>query len=490
MARDAARRGLKVALVEMGDFGHGTSAKSTHLIHGGLRYLKQYDFGLVRQDLKEREILLKIAPHLVRPLPFIIPVYRRSAVQHLALRTGMALYDALAWGKSLPKHRWLSLQQTVALEPGLQPDGLQGSFRYFDARVSSVERLCLENILAAQEHGAIAINYARAEAVRRRNGKISGLEVADTLNEDRALLQARVVIAATGPWLDSTLAKLGRQGAPLLRRTKGIHLVTSQATKRALVLFAPDGRLFFTVPCNGLSLVGTTDTDFQGDPETAAASARDVRYLLDGVQPFLPAGPWNQIHYTTAGVRALVRVDGVPPSSVTRGHQVVDHERRDGLPGLISVVGGKITAYRCIAQEVVDLASGRLGKNRASNTDREALPGARFDGWAECIRETMAFGRRLGLEEDQSRNLVDTYGLRAREVFAIVEREPRLGERICAGAPDILAQVRFAAEKEMALTAEDFMLRRSLLGHTATRGVEGLGIVAGEMGQALGWTEA
>ncbi len=230
--------------------------------------------------------------------------------------------------------------------------------------------------------------------------------------------------------------------------------------------------------------------DFEGDPEAAEASPKDVRYLLDGVEPFLPDGPWSQIHYTTAGVRALVRVEGVPASSVGRGHQVVDHERQDGLPGLISVVGGKITAYRSIAEEVVDLASGRLGMSVTSSTDREALPGGQFAGRSECISETVTLGRRLGLEEDQSRYLVDTYGIRAQEVLAIVERAPRLSERICLGAPDILAQVNFAVEKEMALTVEDFMLRRSLLGHTASRGVEGVDKVAVEMGAVLDWTEA
>ncbi|MBI3976824.1 MAG: glycerol-3-phosphate dehydrogenase/oxidase [Chloroflexi bacterium] len=492
IARDAAMRGLWVALVEMGDFGHGTSAASTRLIHGGLRYLEMLDFGLVRQDLQEREILLRIAPHLVRPLPFLIPIYRRGAAYRLKLRIGMVLYDLLSYDRSLPGHRWLSAREALALEPILPADGLEGAFLYYDAQVAFVERLCLENVLSAQEHGACAANYARAEGYLRQDGAIAGLEVADVLTGETARVRARAVVNATGPWLDETLALLPGSRRPLLRRTKGIHLVTPIATRHALVLFAQsDGRLFFVVPWNGLSLVGTTDTDFDGDPDGAAATVEDVHYLVEETRRALPDGPWDEVYATMAGVRALVRVEGVRESAVSRKHTLVDHAERGGPVGLISVAGGKITAYRDIAREAVDRVCRRLGEARPpAPTDREPLPGARFADPAACAQEVTRVGAGIGLDEGQCRALAEIYGSRAMDVLALAAQEPRLARPINAGAPDIMAQVHHAVAAEMALTAEDFLLRRSRLGFSPGQGVESLGAVAAEMAQLLGWDEA
>lgn len=492
IARDAAMRGLKVALVEMGDFGHGTSAGSTRLIHGGLRYLEMLDFGLVRQDLQEREVLLRIAPHLVRPLSFLIPVYRPRAAARLKLRAGMILYDLLSWGKSLPAHRWLAAHEARATEPSLPIDGLVGAFQYYDAQVPSVERLCLENVLSAQAHGATVMNYAQVDGFLRKNGAIAGLMVTDTLTGETVSCPARLVVNATGPWLDAVLRLAGRNGRPLLRRTKGIHLVTPPATRHALVLFAQsDGRLFFVVPWNGCSLVGTTDTDYEDDPGVVAATAADVRYLLTEVRRALPAGPWETIYYTMAGVRPLARVEGVSESAVSRKHRLVDHGEQDRIPGLISVVGGKITAYRSIAEETVDLVCRRLGcTSSRSATAAMPLPGARFTTLAACLADVERIGTQLGLDDGQCRYLVDVYGARAVDVLLLAARTPRLAARICPDAPDILAQVHHAVEHEHARTVADFLLRRSMLGFGPRRGVDAVDVVAAEMGELLGWDGA
>ena len=489
IARDAALRGLKVALVEMADFAHGTSSASTRLIHGGLRYLEQYDFGLVRQDLREREILLRIAPHLVHPLPFLIPVYSRSLFYRMKLRAGMVLYDLLSYDRSLPGHRWLSTKDVLAIEPGLNPEGLQGAFLYHDGQVPSVERLCMENLLAAREQGAKVTNYLRVTGYLQEGSRVTGLAVEDQLTGETGRIRARVVVNATGPWLDSSLDMLQKNRPPLVRRTMGIHLATPRGTNNALVLFASDGRLFFVIPWNGLSLVGTTDTDFDTDPDQAAASSEDIRYLLDGVQPVLPQGPWNDIYYTTAGVRALIRVEGVHESSVPRGHMLVEHSQKGGPAGLISVVGGKVTAYRAIARETTDLVCHQLAEARAAATDREPLPGARFANLEDCYRKVSRAATALGLDESQSRYLVDIYGIRALEPLKLAELEPRLAERISPASPDILAQLHHAVQQEMALKVEDFMLRRSMLGFAPSRGREAAEVVAAEMGQLLGWDE-
>jgi len=490
IAREAAMRGYRVVLVEKGDFGHATSSASTRLIHGGLRYLEQYDFQLVRQDLREREILLRVAPHLVHPLPFLVPIYRRSLSYRLKLQAGMILYDLLSSDGSLPRHKRLSPEETLAREPILSPEGLQGSFIYYDGQIPSVERLCMENVLSAQEQGAVLLNYVRADGYVKEGVVVKGLDVVDLLTGEEARLQARLVINATGPWLDSTLSRLLPDGKPLLRRTMGVHLVTPRTTRNALVLFAADGRLFFLVPWNGFSLVGTTDTDFTGDPDAAVARTEDIQYLIDGVRPVIPDGPWNQIHYSFAGVRALIRVEAVHESSVPRGHRLVDHGLRDGIQGVASVVGGKITAFRAIAEEAVDLVCRKLGEKRSrAGTDRTPLPGARFSDLTSCISETVTVGTRLGLDEAQCRYLVHIYGSRALEVLALVEEEPRLSARISPQHPDVLAQIRHAVQKEMALKVGDFLLRRSMLGFTQRRGVEYVGIVATEMAQALGWDD-
>src|SRR3990170_6348752 len=244
IARDAALRGLSVALVEQNDFSSGTTSRPTRLIHGGLRYLELFDFGLVRSDMREREILLRIAPHLVFPLPFLLPLYRPSLWYQFKLRIGMQLYDALSLDKSLPKRKWLQRDETLAAEPTLDPVGLWGAWRFYDAQGPLVERLVIENVVDAAEHGALVLNHARALGYLRDGARVTGAVVRDEIGDSELELRARFTVNATGPWLDRTIAPVRRQAKPLLRLTKGIHLVTPRATEKAHVLFAKsDGRL-------------------------------------------------------------------------------------------------------------------------------------------------------------------------------------------------------------------------------------------------------
>src|SRR5579864_4304716 len=303
IARDLALRGLKVALVEQRDFASGTSARPTRLIHGGLRYLEMFDFGLVRTDMREREVLLRLAPHLVQPLRFLMPMYRRSVLYRAKVQAGMQLYDALSFDKSLPTRQWLNRRQLLRVEPGINPVGLQGAWQFYDGQVSFVERLVVENALDAAQHGATVLTYAPAvEFLRDEAGGVTGARVRDRLGDQTVDVHARLTVNATGPWLDITTAGLRPGRRSLLRLTKGVHIVTPSATRKAHVLFAQrDGRLFFVIPWMNYSLVGTTDTDYLGDPAEAAATQEDVEYLVDEARRVFPEGDFDNIYYAYAG---------------------------------------------------------------------------------------------------------------------------------------------------------------------------------------------
>ncbi|HEX8351486.1 MAG TPA: glycerol-3-phosphate dehydrogenase/oxidase, partial [Pyrinomonadaceae bacterium] len=378
IARDAAQRGLKVALFEKQDFGGGTTAGSTRLIHGGLRYLEMLDFRLVRLDLRERETLLKIAPHLVKPLRFIVPFYESSLARRTKMRLGMMLYDILSFDKSLPRHHVLDAAEVRAAEPRLRADGLRGAVAYYDAQVFSPERLCLENLLDARENGAHVFNYAEVTAALRSGPTINGVRVRDTLSPSGEEVEAkgRVVVNASGPWFDRVARNLVPQSAPRIRTTKGVHIACPPLSRHALVLFSNlDGRMFFVIPWLGHSWLGTTDTDFSEDPGSARASASDIDYLTGSVEVFVPDVKKGPVYFSNAGVRALVREEGTE-SSVSRMHRVSDGERT-GAPGLVSVLGGKLTGYRAIAEEVVDAVCSKLGVGSPCRTATTPLPGAR-----------------------------------------------------------------------------------------------------------------
>jgi glycerol-3-phosphate dehydrogenase len=479
IARDAALRGLEVALFDKGDFGGGTTAGSTRLVHGGLRYLAMADFGLVRMDLREREILLRIAPHLVKPLRFLVPLFGRSAFYRFKLKLGMLLYDLLSFDKSLPGHRWLTREQLQEAEPALRREDLQGAAAYSDAQVELPERLCLENLIDAREHGACPFNYAEVTAALRKNGRIAGLCVRDVLSGEEAEVAGRVVVNATGPWFDGVSARLTGTVSKRVRTTKGVHLASPSVTRNALVLFSPlDGRLFFAIPWLGYTWAGTTDTDHRDEPRRASATAADVDYLMRSARSFLPT--LDRIFFSNAGVRALVMEEG-EESSVSREHSVVD-EAASGAPGLISVLGGKITGYRAIAEELTDLVCRRLRLPRRCRTAETPLPGAR--GLHE---RPMA---APGLSPQTLDHLVSLYGSRAAEVADLAAADAALAEPLAPDVPDVAAQVVFAARAEQCLRVSDFLLRRTRLGFGRDQGCAALRRVAALLADELHWDRA
>ncbi|MFN8524896.1 MAG: glycerol-3-phosphate dehydrogenase/oxidase [Chloroflexota bacterium] len=488
IARDLALRGLSVALVDADDIGSGTTSRSTRLIHGGLRYLEMLDFGLVREDMREREVLLRIAPHLVKPLPFLVPMYRWPAWKRDRLRLGMILYDLLSYDKSLPWHRFLSRAETLAAEPALNPEGLQGAARYYDCQVEFPERLALANALDAARHGGLIRTYTRAEGFVVEDGAVKGVR-ATTVGETAPYeIRARLTVNASGPWLDGTLTGVPDVRGPLLRRTKGVHLVMAPTTRNAILLLAArDGRVFFLVPWNGYSLVGTTDTDFVDDPSRARAESDDVRYLVREAAAAFPSLARAQIHLGMAGVRALVRKEGVREGQVSRKHAVREHARQGGPPGLLSVLGGKITAYRDIAEEVGTLVAARLGVRARCITSSAPLPGG--ESPPESVeRGLSARGAQAGVSIEAIRYLVGLHGTHASDVLDLVDRDPALAAPIGSGSPAIAAQVIHAVREEGAISLADVLLRRVPLGLGSGGAVPLAARVAELMSETLGWT--
>ena len=470
IARDAALRGLKVALFERADFGSGTTSASTRIVHGGLRYLEMFDFRLVRMDLRERETLLRIAPHLVRPLEFLIPFHANGPVSPLKLRAGLALYDGLSFDKTLPSRRWLPAAAARAADPALQLLELRGAAAYYDARVDSPERLALENVLDAEAHGARALNYCEVVHADPAGGRIA---LRDALDGAEAQTSARVIVNATGAWFERTSAALLRRSPRRIRTTKGIHIVVPPLTARALVLYSRvDRRLLFAIPRGGLTWIGTTDTDYEGDPADARATRADVEYLIASVADTFPRLTLDDVLFTTAGVRALVQQEGTE-SSVSRMHRIVDGEPV-APEGTISVLGGKITGYRAIAEDTVDAVCRRLRCSAASTTAERQLPGG------SGLNGAAAGG--------MPSHLYDLYGSRAAAVAALAKQDPALALPLATGYPDIGAQVVFSARFEHSVTLADFMRRRSLLGATSDRGLQAIDAVAALMAAEHGWT--
>jgi glycerol-3-phosphate dehydrogenase len=440
IARDAALRGLSVALFERRDYASGTTSGSTRLIHGGLRYLEMLDFALVRMDLRERETLLCIAPHLVKPLEFFLPFYEGGSLGPLEARTGMLLYDALSFDKSLHHHRHLTAAQVLQEEPGLREAGLRGAVAYYDAQVNSPERLAIENIVDASAHGAVTLNYAEVKAATR-----GGVRVKDLLSGDETEVRGRVVVNASGPWFDRVAARLEPHPRPLVRTTKGIHLAHRPVNRHALALTSHiDRRLFFIIPWLGYSWIGTTDTDFRDDPGEARATPEDVDYLLQSAAAYFPQVRAADVFWTNAGVRALVMKHG-NESAVSRRHRIVSE------PGLISVLGGKITGYRAIAEDATDAVCRQLRSRARCRTDAEPLPGGQG-------------GTREG------GHLQALYGSRAADVLRLAEADPRLAERLAPDYPDIAAQVVFAVREEQCISVDDLIFRRTLLGFSPDQG--------------------
>ena len=482
IARDAAMRGLKTLLLEKDDFAAGTTSRSTRLIHGGFRYLQHFEFGLVREDLREREILLKIAPHLVHPLPFLIPI--TTPIDHLIMAMGTLLYDILSYDKSVPGRKHFSRETTMKMEPNMKLAGLRGADRYYDCQIWFAERLCLENIISAVDNNAVALNHAKVVGILKDGKTVRGVKVQDTLTGKETEVLSRMVVNAAGHWMDSVCAMISDQPKRMVRRTKGVHLLTPRLSNNALVLYAKsDGRLWFVIPWGKYSLLGTTDTDYTKDLEAVYAEKEDIDYIMREAQRVFPQLKTEDIFYTFAGLRSLPDSGNDKPSNVSRAHKTIDHEKTDGVKGFVSVLGGKITGGRGIAEEITNLVCKKLDFKAACNTATTPFPGAAVIAQPEIIRS--ALESRIDVETVTY--LVSLYGSRFTEVLEMAERGSRGKQPLCHHTRDIVAQIWYAVAEESAITVSDFMLRRSGLGLAECQGLDAVEIVGKEMGRLLAW---
>jgi glycerol-3-phosphate dehydrogenase len=499
-ARDAAMRGLKVALVEQDDLAFGTSSRSSKLVHGGLRYLEQGEFSLVFEAVSERRVLMQIAPHLVTPLGFLFPVYKGSRRGVFTVNVGMWLYDGLSLFRSPRMHRNLSTRQAVAEEPALKAQDLKGAPLYYDCQTDDA-RLTLENAIDARARGADVFTHTRVVALLKdAQGRIRGARVQDRLGGTEREVEARAVLNATGPWTDGIRALAGGH-KPLLRPTKGVHIVVDRArlpVTNAVVCFHPtDGRVLFAIPWGDRTYLGTTDTDWAGDPAAVAADAADVDYLIDAGNSYFPSAALTRddVIATWAGLRPLISGEG-SASSVSREHEIlVDPD------GLITIAGGKLTTYRKMAKELVDagvalirIVAGPDFSPGDAHTAREPLPGGR--DWPEGEDDESQVAARVkdaggaAIDDASALLFARTYGTVGVAVAAHMASDPSAAEPLVPGRPERMAQVDHAVDNELALTLCDVMVRRTQLHFRDNdQGLGAAEAIAARMAGRLGWSD-
>jgi glycerol-3-phosphate dehydrogenase len=499
-ALDAVTRGLSTGLIEARDYSSGTSSRSSKLIHGGLRYLEMFDFGLVHEALQERRLLLTtIAPHLVRPVPFMYPL-QKPAWERFYVGSGIALYDGLAFGvKSsgeVPRHKHLGKKAALAMMPSLRPDALTGAIRYYDAQVDDA-RFVLELARTAAAHGASVANRVEMTGLLRadpedQRSAVVGVTARDGMTGEEFEIRARHVICATGVWTGQIQEMVGE--APLkVRASKGIHLVVpkDRIESDTGVILRTEKSVLFIIPWDEHWIIGTTDTEWTLDLAHPAASSADIDYLLDTVNRVLVTPlTRDDIDGVYAGLRPLISGDADDATTkLSREHVVAEP-----VPGLVLVAGGKYTTYRVMAKDAVDLALSGGDKDRTkdmpqSTTETVPLNGA--VGWEWLSERFQILARSSGLPEDAIDYLLSRYGTTARDLLALVDANPVLGERLPGGEDHLKVEIVYAAASEGALHLTDILTRRTRISIEARdRGLEAAPHAAALVAPILGWDDA
>lgn len=487
IARDAALRGLSVALVERDDFASGTSSRSSRLIHGGVRYLENAQLHLVFEASAERRRLLRLAPHLVRPLAFTWPVYAGARIQRWKLAAGLTVYDLLALFRNVAPHKRLDAAALLRREPALTAQRLEGGAVYYDAHTNDA-RLTVANAVGAALHGAVVCNHAPAVRLIMEGGRVRGASVRDAIAGCGASIavRARCVVNACGPWSDEWRAD---GAAPAtVRGSKGVHIAVPRGrvgNQGALTLIAPsDGRVFFVLPADDQAIIGTTDTYTDESPDAVRASASDVAYLLDAANAFFPAARLSPGDVITAwaGIRPLLPAGGTTPGAASREHAITVDAR-----GLVTITGGKLTTYRIMARQVVDRAvkEARLSAARCA-TDRVRLPG----GDIQDLRNTIAAAAREIGDAAYAEHLVLTFGSDWRAVWSVVSADPASRAAIVPELPYRMGELRYAVRSELAMTLGDLLIRRAPLAFQVRDHGRGVAArAAAYVAPDLGWKE-
>ena len=476
-------RGLRVALVERDDFASGTSSRSSRLVHGGVRYLEHGYLRLVFEASRERRTLLRIAPHLVRPLQFTWPVYENARIPRWKLGAGLLLYDLLALFRNVGRHERLAAPEVLAREPALRPDLLRGGATYFDAATDDA-RLTLANALAAAEAGAAVLNHCEATALARAGGD-SVVRVRDRIGGTELEVRARVVVSAAGPWGDEVRRLEEPAAGAAVRGTKGVHVAVPRdrlGNRGAVTLLSPlDGRVMFALPSGPLAVIGTTDTPTSEHPAEVRASRADVDYLLRSANAFFPAARLTSEDVVSAwaGIRPLAASGykaGGAPASASREHAIAV-----APSGLIHVSGGKLTTFRSMATEIVDAAARRLGRDAGrSTTDLRALPG----GDVASVEGVVSEAARVIGREDVAARLVRAHGSRWRRVWALAAEQPALGVPLVEGLPYVGAEMVYGVRFEMAARLGDLLIRRTQVAfETRDHGLT----IAPRVAELVGW---
>jgi len=490
-ALDAVTRGLSTGLVEQRDLSSGTSGWSSKLIHGGLRYLEMLDFGLVREALEERGLLLtRLAPHLVRPVPFLYPLH--ATWERPYVGAGLALYDTMAmagkYAMGVPRHRHLLRRQVARIAPDLRTDELTGAVKYYDAQVDDA-RLVLTVARTAARHGAHVATRTRVVGFLREGERVVGVRARDLEGGREFVIRARVVVNAAGVWTDDIQDLVGGRGALHVQASKGIHLVVPRDRIRSETGFITKTKVsvLFVIPWGRHWIIGTTDTPWDLDKAHPAASRADIDYVLHHVNQILREPlDHEDVEGVYAGLRPLLRGESEPTSKISREHTVVTP-----VPGLVMIAGGKLTTYRVMGRDAIDAAAHSLratgtGEVRPSITDRVPLLGA--DGFEARANQRVALARRMGIHVSRVDHLLGRYGTLVDDLVDLVRARPELAEPL-EGADDYLAaEVVYAVTHEGAQHLDDVLVRRLRVSmETFDRGVKAAAPVAALMADELGW---
>ncbi|MFZ4894808.1 glycerol-3-phosphate dehydrogenase/oxidase [Plantibacter sp. Mn2098] len=490
-ALDAVTRGLSTGLLEARDWASGTSSRSSKLVHGGIRYLEQLDFRLVREALIERGLLLqRIAPHLVKPVRFLYPL-NKPVFERLYIGAGMLLYDAFSWtgGRppGVPHHRHLSKRQVLRSIPSLKADAFVGGLTYYDAQVDDA-RYVASLARTASSYGAHVASRVRVEGFIKVGQRVVGVNAHDLQTDERFEIRAKQVVNATGVWTDDTQSMVGERGQFKVRASKGIHLVVPRDRFQSNMglLLRTEKSVLFVIPWGRHWLIGTTDTDWHLDKAHPAATAADIDYLLEHVNKVLAVPLTREdVEGVYAGLRPLLAGESEQTSKLSREHLVAH-----SVPGLVVIAGGKWTTYRVMAKDAIDAAVDALdGKIPASATENIALLGA--EGYQAAWNKRGKIAKAFKVHEARIEHLLNRYGVLADEVLDLIKHRPELADPL-PGADDYIgAEVVYAASHEGALHLEDVLARRTRISIEAwDRGVSAAPVAAKLMGEVLGWDEA
>ena len=486
-ALDAATRGLKVALVEARDFASGTSSRSSKMFHGGLRYLEQLEFGLVREALRERELsLTTLAPHLVRPQQFLCPLTRRGW-ERPYIAAGMLLYDQLGGAKSVPAQKHLTRSGALRLSPGLKRDALIGGIRYYDTVVDDA-RHTMTVARTAAFYGAVVRTSTQVVGFLREADRVSGVRVQDSETGNTTEIRSNVVINATGVWTDEIQALSKQRGRFRVRASKGVHIVVprDRIVSEAAIILRTATSVLFVIPWGTHWIIGTTDTDWNLDLAHPAATKADIDYILDTVNDVLVTPlTHDDIDGVYAGLRPLLAGENDETSKLSREHAVARV-----APGLVAIAGGKYTTYRVMAEDAVDAAAEDIPA-RVSPSVTEKVPLVGAEGYFALVNQTLHLGELYGIHPYRVKHLLDRYGSLIDEVVALAEKQPELLQPLTDAPSYLQVEVVYAVVAEGALHLEDILARRTRISiEYAHRGAHCAEQVARLVAPILGWDEA